>query len=321
MKTLLCVIPNHGDATSYWRAVGPLAHLRNAGWAFDYRTPSGSWDSLIHYDAVFIQRPSTSEAAALIDRCRLMNIPTWIDYDDNLMAVPVSNPAFNHYAKKDTKQAIAACVQMATYVSVSTQTLASVVRDDAIVIRNAWNAVNLPMPTTYKPTNTVVWRGSNTHDEDLLHYADDLLKIYHDFPQYKWIFFGSLNWQLAQHMKNKETRIKVKGVTDTMSYFHSLKDAKPLWMVVPIKNSTFNQSKSDIAWLEASWAGAAALTPAMPEWGSPAMCSYADSMYTVFKENHQRAKEFVEASRREIISSRLLDHANQQRAALLGRIK
>ncbi len=320
MRKLLCYIPNHECATSYWRAGGPLSKLRHPDWAIDLNGNDAGWPTLIQYDAVFFQRPYTADHVEVMSRCKKMNIPTWIDYDDNLFEVPLSNPAFSTYGRKDIQSNIRKCLEMATVASVSTEPLKTAMRDDAIVIRNAWNFDNLPLETPAAPPNKIIaWRGSKTHDEDVLTHGPAIMKIYNEYPEYNWVFFGGITWQLAKAMKDFASRVKVYNATDVMSYFHILKETRPEWLIVPLKDSNFNRCKSDIAWMESTWAGAACLGPNMPEWSQCALQYNADHLYTQFKSFSFDAVRQVGHNQAQLLGRSLTD-ANSQRWGILDEL-
>jgi hypothetical protein len=50
------------------------------------------------------------------------------------------------------------------------------------------------------------------------------------------------------------------------------------WLhIVPLANNGFNRSKSNLAWLEATAAGAVVLAPALEEWQRPGIVNYKDA--------------------------------------------
>lgn len=324
-RRLLAIVPAE-DATAFWRSTGTLSWLRDDEWSVVFDGSDGTWASLIGYDAVFIQRPAAPEYAAILDRCRMMNIPTWIDYDDDLLNVPLSNPAFAYFQRPETRKSIQRCLELATRVSVSTEPLRQALgRPDAKVIRNAWNTYNLPFKRRGPADKVIAWRGSSTHDEDLLSQAQQLAAVYDDFPDYRWVFFGGLNWQLARHFKRDfDKRVKVYSSTDPMSYLQALQHEAPQWMLVSLKDNAFNRSKSDIAWLEATWAGAACIAPDMPEWDDQSIVCYGKEsagIYGAFAEHHQSAKALASDAVTNVQAGRTLVHGNAERLALLRSLK
>jgi hypothetical protein len=317
MKRLLAVFPNIGDATSYWRGVGPLSKLYMDDWHIQFGASQVGWPDLIQYDALFVQRPADPVHVDLIQRAKSMGIPVWVDYDDNLYAVPVSNPAFQHYGRPEVQKTIAACVKMADLVTVSTKALQDCYRTDALVIPNAWNDYLFPLNDLKKQQKTVMWRGSPTHDEDVLSWADDLVEMYDEFPEYKWVFFGGCNWQLLERLKDSSRRVQMLSGTDPISYVKALEKIRPEWVIVPLKDNLFNQGKSNIAWLEATYAGAACLAPEWAEWNKFGVATYRESMYQTFKSSKDYAAALNDDSRIPIKREYVLSEVNALRRSLL----
>ncbi len=56
----------------------------------------------------------------------------------------------------------------------------------------------------------------------------------------------------------------------------SLSEAAPSAMIFPLHEHPFNRCKSNIAWLEATFAGAACIAPDWAEWRHPGVLNYTD---------------------------------------------
>ncbi len=71
---ILCSIPDQNDATSFYRAVGPLGHLRkNSSINVSYMIAERvSWGMLAMCDMVFFQRPSTEGQLRAIEMAKDM---------------------------------------------------------------------------------------------------------------------------------------------------------------------------------------------------------------------------------------------------------
>jgi hypothetical protein len=63
---------------------------------------------------------------------------------------------------------------------------------------------------------------------------------------------------------------------DAIKFFSVLKAIKPKINVVPLHDNPFNLGKSNIAWLEATYAGAVTLAPDTPEWRKAGVTNYKD---------------------------------------------
>jgi hypothetical protein len=92
-----------------------------------------------------------------------------------------------------------------------------------------------------------------------------------EFPKVTWMFLGDAPW-FADCMP--DYAVRVAPSLDPMEYFQFIKQIKPTLSIVPLDDCVFNRSKSNCAWIEASWAGAATLAPAWPEWAKPGITNY-----------------------------------------------
>jgi hypothetical protein len=125
-------------------------------------------------------------------------------------------------------------------------------------------------------TKTINWRGSNTHDEDLETVREQLIQFQTMHPDYTLNFMGSPSWRVIQSFPTINN-IKILPDTDIIEFWHTLKTIQPKVSIVPLVDNVFNASKSNIAFLESTWAGAATLAPDMQEWRHPGILNYNTS--------------------------------------------
>lgn len=298
MRRLLVVPPKIDDATSYWRAVGPFSapEFLDAGWLVSFQRQTIDWTVLAEYDALFMQRPWRGDHLALLKAARSMGLRVWVDYDDDLFAVPRSNPAFERYAAPGVHDTMRAIIRQADAVSVSTARLRNVIQElrddvapDVALIPNAWNERFHPL--TYSGANntkTIVWRGSMTHDEDLDRHKDDLLEIKRRFPDWKWVLMGDPYWKFVEELGEC---FVIRSTWDVIDYFQALESVKPTVLIVPLADNPFNHAKSNIAWQEATWAAAACVAPKWDEWDYDCIAHYYPGKRGSLVEAFERAAE------------------------------
>jgi hypothetical protein len=104
---------------------------------------------------------------------------------------------------------------------------------------------------------------------------------------------------------------------DLIEYFHSLKTLAPKIHLVPLKDNRFNRCKSNIAWMEATWAGAACVVPGFEEFEMEDT-SYDDneSFYRIAKallDDEQLNSDIYFFARDYIQKNLLLSQVNQMR--------
>lgn len=278
---VLVASPEPSDATSMYRAFGPMHRLVNKYTdveiirggidAKDY-----NWDTLMGVDVLFFQRPALPLHAQIIQLALTLGIPVWIDYDDDLMSVPKENPCAEQYNKPEIQHTIKRCLKLATYVSVSTEKLKekfSEFNSNIEVIPNALDDTLFQMVKAPENTEKVIfWRGSHTHQGDLMAYKDEILQVAEENPDWKWYFLGYEPWFLTEKMKPGS--YGVAPWASHMDYFGLIQRLRPQILMVPLKFDEFNHGKSHIAWLEGTLAGAAVLGPDFTEWDRPGCMTY-----------------------------------------------
>lgn len=277
------------DATSFYRGYGPLGHLRRQMPDIFFRTVDKfSWSSLSFGDAVFIQRPFTAPHLQAAEMVRANRLPLWIDYDDDLLSVPNFNPTHSMYADPAVKKNVATLLQMADIVTVSSEHLKKKYdplreaaaqsnlgyRQPCIVIPNALNEELLPRPEILEQRYCLAsWRGSSTHDKDLAYFTSALqASIKKAGPKWIFNFVGKPFWATMDAMPPKV--VVQTPAMEIVEYFQFLAETQPAFVFVPLVDCEFNRAKSNIAWMEAAWAGAACLAPAWDEWNRPGVVRY-----------------------------------------------
>lgn len=227
----------------------------------------------------------------------------WIDYDDNLFAVPQSNRAHLVYDKPEVQNAMCALIAKADVISVSTEALAESVRTiinrikaapqkdtglllderKVVVVPNAYDMElmsDLSDPRNKLPhqNKLISWRGSSTHDKDMWGVTPQLQAALAQHREWTFNFIGEPFWMTVEALQEipnlKPTNLVVTDTLDPIEYLAFLKRTAPALMVVPLDDNAFNHSKSNIAWLEATHAGAACLAPDFPEWRRPGIINY-----------------------------------------------
>lgn len=342
MKTLLTVVPSATDSTSFYRAVGPLHELRRT--FPELKVLDGSkfvWTTLKAADAVFMQRPFLPEHAKAASMAKLHGKPLWVDYDDDLFAVPESNPAFRTYSRKEVQNAITAVLNVADLVTVSTEALKrklgavlSALGRHPSIVHVLPNAYDARLYAWYRdlghaearPNKVGTWRGTNTHDADLQAFTRPMVEAFRDHLDWTLTFIGDPFWLTLDELGKidglKETNLLSVGMMDPIEFFHTLWSVSPAFMFVPLADSPFNHSKSNIAWIEAAHAGACALVPEWEEWKRPGAILYQDAdgfregMRMLFRGEVDYRRQ-ADESMAYIMDTLTLDRVNLRREELL----
>lgn len=328
--------PGPADATSLYRAHGPLNWLEKDREDIELLLGSQNaqdyeWCYTERADILFFQRPSTPTHYKILEAAKSHNIPVWIDYDDDLTCVPQDNPASVVYNTPDAQKAMRLCLEIADHVTVSTEELKtrySQYRNGKpiTVIRNSINLKKYPFPEIRKERQKVIlWRGSNTHTGDLMEYADSILEIAKDYPDWKWYFIGYNPWFITDKMKPGAWA--TGRWTGHQDYFGLIASHQAPILMVPLKDNAFNQAKSHIAWIEGIWSGASVIAPGWGEWDHYNTKRYVGqkSFKGALKQAMHETTTNIDLARAEIRNFYSLEVANDQRMEviynLLGRTK
>lgn len=307
MKSLALFAPNPTDSTSFYRAVGPLHALKRT-----MKTPFSinvidvvNWATLKSSDVVFMQRPYLKAHATIFEMSRDCGKPVWLDFDDDLFKVPLSNKSFRSYNNIETHNNMTHMICKADVITVSTQELkqsiggilwniAKTKADDpefklnqnkVIVAPNGYDADLFSHyrtgPFKKVQNKLITWRGSDTHDKDLMCFTPQIKSAFSKHLDWRLNLVGSPFWYTVECLDNIEglqpNNIILSDPMDPIQYFKFLWMTSPSLVFVPLWDCKFNRAKSNIAWIEGAHAGAVTLAPDWEEWQKPGVVTYKDT--------------------------------------------
>ena len=94
------ISPGPSDGTSFYRAYGPLRHLRRnlmPELLFVKLEGEPDWSAFLNIDALFIQRGHLPLALAWCKEALSAGVPIWLDYDDPVWDIPPHHPRFQDF--------------------------------------------------------------------------------------------------------------------------------------------------------------------------------------------------------------------------------
>jgi hypothetical protein len=304
MKILL-ISPYSRDANSFWRCMGPMNYLaKSSCGSITVETPPPgtqlAWDVITRYDLIFMHRPCRRDDLIVMQIAKNANIPVWADYDDWLFHLPEWNPHKGAYNNPNMQSLIAHLTATADVISVTTgalQKALSKINDNVIIVPNAYPSVMLPWRANEPGPRkiTYVWRGTATHDGDLLSVKEGL-KSLHDTLH----VCGDLPYAIKSEMD--ESQYKLIPHQDVLIYWQSIYQMAPKFMVFPLHDCFFNRCKSNIAWIEATHAGALTIAPDLPEWRQPGVISFKPGDNDSFMNAIQIANDLKEDDRKDHVA-------------------
>ena len=333
MKQIVKVFsPMPSDPTSYYRAYGPMSCLHHITdkWEVKFAPHRIEWFDVADCDVMMFQRPYTSEAINIIEIAHSIGRKVWIDYDDLVFDIPVSNPVHHEYMNQSTLDNISRAIKLADVVTVSTQYLGDCIIEKGVdpakirVIPNAVNDYFHPWSTVArrveKTHNRFFWRGSNTHNEDMDFFLPVLSDLAKWKPDWKFQFCGKPSYKIYEAIPRNQ--IELVPTLNLVSYFNFLRAGLHASVaLVPLTDSAFNRSKSNIAWQEATLAGCATVVPDFDEWNMPGAIKYdaknPKSFYEAIMVAVKNHSEPYHASFESMKNKRMLSDVNRKRRAIL----
>lgn len=328
MKSLV-VSPRPTDALSFYRCIGPLRRLRETH-PFDFTQNSSlNWAVMAEYDNTFLHRPYTPEHVKIMDIAKNYGIKIWGDYDDWLLDLEYDNPAKGVFdsAKKD----ILHCKKNFDLLFVTTQRLKELCEGvgatNVVVAPNAYDHRLFPYARQKKAERTKIclWRGSNTHNQDLKSIMPALEKVIQENTDWQFVFVAyNPSWMMSQKYSN----VHYIGPKETLEYMRMIWEIAPLIMYHPLHDNDFNRSKSMCSWLEASHAGAAFVGPDFEEYSRPGIVKYqpgnSDSFYDAMSgliKSKDAMINSIQDSAKYIHENLTLDHVNKIRWKALSQLQ
>ncbi len=333
MKRVFVTSPNITDSTSFWRVIGPVGRLQKTQDDYWFDVPlSKNFDFNMHtflnYDCLLINRPFTENHFKICLLAKRCGLKLWVDYDDDILNIPVSNHAHEIYGKANAKKWVSEIARLADFMTVSTSQL-KYVFGDADKVYVAPNALNDSMFEISDVENwgrerkVIYWRGSKTHGEDLYQYKEVIEALVKKYPQHDFNFIAEVDWHIKQSLM-KYDNVEFKEGKPLIEYNLALKSLRPAVNIVPLADHAFNRSKSMCSWIEATHAGAVSVGPNFEEWDRPGIINYddPDSFFKQTKlaiENYPFFKEHLIKSRKEISENLTVDKVNTIRLEALRR--
>ncbi len=193
--------------------------------------------------------------ATLLSAKRIAGAKLIVDLDDNIWKIPLGNPVFWHYRQNDNLGALSYLVQEADWVITSTAPLSNYVNQfnkNVLVFKNCIDPKDWSLNKKKKNKKIRIgWVFSITHVGDIKSVDKALTEIMEEYKdKVEFVLMGGAKGLFDFDYK----------FTDGVHYVDYIKKLEELNLdiaICPLDDNEFNQSKSNIKWMECSMAGAA----------------------------------------------------------------
>lgn len=321
MIKILAITPEPSDGTSFYRAFGPLSRLQKTKSVISVTDGSSlyiDWKLLSEHDIIFMQRPFSNDHARIAEVCEIHRIPLILDYDDDLFNVGEHNHAYELYKNPHILENIRYICSKAEVIWVSTEHLSKVFGEfgKTVVIENGIDLSYFPMQRQSR-RKVIAYRGGDSHSLDFDEHYDSIMEIYAEFPEYEWVFFGWCPDKIKENME--PSRLSIYKFANPWVYMRNLCEVRPEILIVPLQDTYFNKSKSDVSFLEATVAGAITFAPVFIDafkkvtnlWLYPNTNLFQSQLSCLI--NIKDKKHLIEKSQKEVSTNRSLDQMNFKR--------
>ena len=321
MKNIYYLSALENDAASFYRTNGVLPYLNNPEIAVKniFQNDTYDWQHLAGADIFIVQRPFHDYHVNLIKMALDMGIKVISDYDDDLLNVPFHNNA--SITLSEQRSNIKQCLHLSNEIWVTTPAIVKAYKPfnrNIHVIPNAHNDYIYPLKYKRpfnKNSKIMSYRGGASHEADMYQNINDVLTMINGNQDWTFRFQGS-------RFKHIEDRTgKNHEFTDPstiMQFYNGYHDLNANLAFFPLIPNLFNASKSNIAFLEATYAGSAFMgNKQLPEFNLPFVTDISGSINESFleiKDNIERQENLNFQAWNWIVEYRLLSEINKLRA-------
>lgn len=259
MKKVLLLTQWDDDGTYFYR-LKPLFYIKNPEIIIERKPYFGNinYSFFDGYDTLIMERPSANHDLNCIKLAKQCGLKVITDWDDDCMHLDQYNPMWHTYDRD--KPIVMECITLSDEIWVSTIGIKKsfkFLNKNIHVLPNAHNDYLMPIENkrAFSPdTKKAIWRGGGSHEADVYEKSEQLIEVINNNKDWQFQFIGFRFVAMEQRCGDNYLPVSLMPL---MQYFKYLHTENPNIVFHPLSNNKFNESKSNIAIIEASYAGAA----------------------------------------------------------------
>lgn len=326
MKKIL-YFDHHSSPSEYYRLL-PLDYVKSPNFTVIRSTErSINMMTINEYDVVVFCRPTSQVYLNAIKLCRDQHKKTIVDFDDDCLNVPPTNPMYETYEaeKNNTIQ----CLMLADEVWVTTDGIKksfSYYNKNIQVIPNALNDTIFPVKAK-KPflfNKLAMWRGGLSHIGDIYSpgITEYIISIINSNPIWKFYSLGQ-RFEFIEYRVTQGNYYRNDGASP-IQFYKMMQEFRPCLFYYPLEPHAFNAGKSNCSLIESVYAGAAYFgNTLLPEFQKPGVMEFRELAATLrlpdkkleplLRKNHELSWKYIQ-------ENLLLSKVNEKRLERIERM-
>jgi len=247
----LAMLKDKGSS-GWWRMVLPARAMKADGWRVDCTAAPVEFDSLLEYDAVFVQRLHDWESFYTLERLRGAGKRIVYDIDDDLFNITPDNPAYNTITRDD-QLAAANCMRLADLVTTTTSELQRRLTNvldgvSPLVVPNAWDMSDRWSDELGSPDGIkrIFWSGGASHGADWEECFEAVSQVMHERDDVRLVIMGYLP-PCVETLVGSEpafrSRVEFCGFRDPQTYYEMVHHVRAEVGLAPLRSTGFNAAK------------------------------------------------------------------------------
>jgi hypothetical protein len=202
-----------------------------------------------------------------MNEAKKWGVKVWLDYDDDLLNITEDNPVYETFASDGARVAIKTAFELADVITTSSPILKRELGDKAVLLPNGLDDRLLRYRKPFKMSQKVAWRGSPSHLQDLMVFAESIAAPLRTRQGWQFLSAGINPVPIAGRLGSKPGgELLFSNPRNLIDFIRNYTNFNPAFHLVPLVKTRFNEVKSFLSWLDGTLAGAVSIFPESEAW-------------------------------------------------------